>query len=105
MARFIEKTRPLVPDAFSRWCDQMGITDIPEVAVRNLGCTLEDGIRRAKYQIDFTVNGLKFRGHVTYTDDRCSYKMRLIWPNGARGPTITSIDELSTVLAGAGAPG
>lgn len=105
MVRFIEKTRPLVPDALGRWCKAMGITNVPEVAVRNLGCTLDDGIRRAKYQIDFTVNGLQFRGHVTFTDDRCRSKVRLIWPNGARGPTITSVEELSTVLAGASAPG
>ena len=82
-----------------------GDADAADAEISDLGCTLDDGIRRAKYQIDFTVNGLQFRGHVTFTDDRCRSKVRLIWPNGARGPTITSVDELSTVLAGAGAPG
>ncbi|QCB97669.1 hypothetical protein E5206_12690 [Arthrobacter sp. PAMC25564] len=100
MARYLAKTRTLVPDALRRWCDQMGVMELPEATVRNLECTLEGITRRARYQLDFTVNGLQFRGKVSYTDDRCKYKMRLIWPNGAKGPEITSVAELSAALAG-----
>jgi hypothetical protein len=101
VARYLEKTSLLVPGALRKWCDQMGILELPEVTVRNLGCILEGFTRRAKYQIEFTVNGLQFRGKVVYTDDRCQYKVRLVWPNGAQGPTITSVEALTAALAGA----